>query len=253
MATVALPQTKAVKVRPPRQYDNYFFSAMAFLILVTVLVGFGRTYFLAGVFRAPLPSLIIHIHGAVFSSWILLLITQIGLVSAGRVDIHRRLGLAGFGLACLMTVLGVLAASNALARGFAPPGSGFDPRTFYAIPIVDMLVFAALVFFAYRARFNPAAHKRLILIATISIMDAPTGRPPFAAITAHPFLGSTFVAIFLLLLMAYDLWSTRKVHRATIWASLFVLIAQQLQVPLGNTAAWHAFATWAQTLARSSH
>ena len=39
---------------------------MAFLILVTVLVGFGRTYFLAGVFRAPLPSLIIHIHGAVF-------------------------------------------------------------------------------------------------------------------------------------------------------------------------------------------
>jgi hypothetical protein len=121
---------------------------MAFLILVTVLVGFGRTYFLAGVFRAPLPSMISHIHGAVFSSWILLLITQIGLVSAGRVDIHRRLGLAGFGLACLMVVLGVLAASNALARGFAPPGSGFDPRTFYAIPIVDMLVFAALVFFA---------------------------------------------------------------------------------------------------------
>jgi hypothetical protein len=250
MATVALPRNTAQKSLPAREYDNYFFSGMALLILATVLVGFARTYFLAGVFRAPLPSLIIHIHGAVFSSWILLLIAQTALVTAGRVDIHRRLGLLGFGLACLMVTLGVLAATNSLARGFSPPGSPFDPKTFYAIPIVDMLVFATLVFFAYRARFNPAAHKRLILIATISLMDAPTGRPPFAAITAHPFLGSTFVAIFLLLLVAYDLWSTRKVHRATLFAGLFVLIAQQLQVPLGNTAAWHTVATWAQTLAR---
>lgn len=252
MATVALQPT-AQKFETNRQYDNYFFSAMALLILATVVVGFARTYFLAGIFRAPLPNLLIHIHGAVFSSWILLLITQTALVSAGRVDIHRRLGLVGFGLACLMVTLGVLAASNSLARGFSPPGSPFDPKTFYAIPIVDMVVFATLVFFAYRARFNPPAHKRLILIATISIMDAPTGRPPFAAITAHPFLGSTFVAIFLLLLVGYDLWSTRKIHRVTTWASLFVLIAQQLEVPLGSTAAWHAFATWAQTLARASH
>ena len=252
MATVALPRTTR-KLETNRQYDNCFFSTMAFLILATVFIGFARTYFLAGVFRAPLPSLLIHIHGAVFSSWILLLITQTALVSTGRVDLHRRLGLAGFGLACLMVILGVLAASNSLARGFSPPGSPFDPKTFYAIPIVDMVVFATLVFFAYRARFNPSAHKRLILIATVSLMDAPTGRPPFAAITNHPFFGSTFVAIFLLLLVAYDLWSAHKVHRATIWASLFVLIAQQLQVPLGNTAAWHTFATWAQTLARASH
>jgi len=253
MATVALPRSKPEALGTARNYDNYFFAAMALLILATVFVGFARTYFLAGVLRAPLPSLIIHIHGAVFSSWILLLIAQTALVTAGRVDIHRRLGLLGFGLACLMVTLGVLAASNSLARGFSPPGSPFDPKTFYAIPIVDMLVFATLVFFAYRARFTPAAHKRLILIATISLMDAPTGRPPFAAVTAHPFLGSTFVAIFLLLIVAYDLWSTRKVHRATICAGLFVLIAQQLQIPLGNTAAWHTFATWAQTLARSSH
>ena len=253
MATVALPQTKSIKLRPSRQYDNYFFSAMALLILITVFVGFARTYFLAGVFRAPLPALIIHIHGAVFSSWILLLIAQISLVSAGRVDIHRRLGLVGFGLACLMVTLGVLAASNSLARNFSPPGSGFDPRTFYAIPIGDMLIFATLVFFAYRARFNPAAHKRLILIATISLMDAPTGRPPFTVITGRPFFDSTFVVIFVLLLVAYDLWSTRKVHRATIWAGLFVVIAEQLRVPFGNTTGWHSFATWAQTLARGPH
>jgi hypothetical protein len=253
MATVALPRSKPEIRATNRNFDNYFFSAMALLILATVFVGFARTYFLAGVLRAPLPSLIIHIHGAVFSSWILLLIAQISLVSAGRVDIHRRLGLAGFGLACLMVTLGVLAASNSLARNFAPPGSGFDPRTFYAIPLADMVIFATLVFFAFRARFNPSAHKRLILIATVALLDAPTGRPPFTVITARPFFDSVFVWAFLLLLVAYDLWSLRKVHRATIWAGAFVVVMEQLRVPIGNTAVFHAFATWAQTLARSSH
>jgi hypothetical protein len=226
---------------------------MALLILATVFTGFARTYFLAGVFRAPLPNLLIHIHGAVFSSWILLLIVQIALVSAGRVDIHRRLGLAGFGLACLMVILGVLAASNALVRGFAPPSSGFDPRTFYAIPMGGMVMFSTLVFFAFRARFNPAAHKRLILIATITLTDAATGRPPFAVITNRPFVDMIFIYFFLLLIVAYDLWSTRRVHRATIWAGAFVVVVGLVRVPIGNTAVWHTFATWAQTLARSSH
>jgi hypothetical protein len=226
---------------------------MALFILITVVVGFARTYFLAGVFRAPLPNVLIHIHGAAFSCWILLLITQTLLVSAGRIDIHRRLGLAGFGLACLMVVLGVLAASNSLARGFAPPGSGFDPRTFYIIPLADMGMFAVLIFFAFRARFNPSAHKRLILIATIGLMDAPTGRPSFAVITNRPFFDSIFIWIFLVMMVAYDLWTMRKVHHATLWAGLFVVIVGLIRVPLGMTAGWITFAAWAQNVARSFH
>ena len=93
-AAVAHPSnpTKPSIGLPGRRYDHLFFSAMALLILATVFVGFARTYYLAGVFHAPLPSLIIHLHGAAFSCWILLLVTQTSLVSAGRVDIHRRLG-----------------------------------------------------------------------------------------------------------------------------------------------------------------
>ena len=75
-----------------RRFENLFFSGMAVLTLATVFVGFARSYYLAGVFKAPLPSLIIHIHGVVFSSWVLLLLAQPSLVAAGRVDLHRRLG-----------------------------------------------------------------------------------------------------------------------------------------------------------------
>jgi hypothetical protein len=65
-----------------------FFSGMAVVSLIAVLVGFARTYFLAGVFRAPLPNMLIHIHGAVFTLWIILFVSQIGLVTARRLDLH---------------------------------------------------------------------------------------------------------------------------------------------------------------------
>ena len=249
MATVAAHVGDTVKVQPGppgRRYDHYFFSGMALLLLATVFLGFARTYYLAGVFHAPLPALIIHVHGAVFSAWILLLVTQTSLVAAGRVDIHRRLGIAGFLLACLMIVLGVLAATNALVRSSNPPG--VDGKTFYIVPITDMLIFGVLVFFAFRARFNPAAHKRLILIATIGLMIAAIARWPFTAVQGKPLVATLFTYVFLLLLVAYDLWSTRKIHRATLWASTFLILVQQIRFPIGQTAAWHAFATWAQSL-----
>ena len=77
---------------PGRRFDHIFFSGMALLMLVTVFIGFAPTYYLAGVFHAPLPNLLIQVHGAAFSCWILLLVAQTSLASAGRVDIHRRLG-----------------------------------------------------------------------------------------------------------------------------------------------------------------
>ncbi|HYY71985.1 MAG TPA: hypothetical protein VE778_00180 [Candidatus Bathyarchaeia archaeon] len=62
--------------------DKYFFPGMSLLMLASVFFGFARSYFLAGVFAAPLPNWLIHLHGAAFSSWILLLIAQTSLVAA---------------------------------------------------------------------------------------------------------------------------------------------------------------------------
>jgi FtsH-binding integral membrane protein len=211
-----------------------------------VFLGFAHSNYLAGMFHAPLPSAIIHVHGALFSSWILFLLAQTTLVAAERTDIHRRIGIAGFLLACLMVIVGVWAGTNALARNFAPPG--VDAKTFYVIPITDMLVFGALVFFAYRARFGSAAHKRIIIIATVALMIAAIARWPFPLLLGNPLAAALVSYLFLLMLMAYDLWSTHKIHRATIWASVFLIFVQQVRFPIAQTAAWHAFATWAQNL-----
>ena len=233
---------------PGRRYDHLFFSGLALLLLASVFVGFARSYYLAGVFRAPLPSRIVHLHGAAFSCWILLLVLQTSLVFAGRVDIHRRLGIAGFLLAVLMVVLGVLAATDSLVRAAGPPGS--DPKYFYIIPLTGMLIFGTLIFFAFRARFNPPEHKRLIIIATICLTVAAIARWPLPIVLGNPPRAMLFSYLFLLMLVAYDLWSTHKVNRATIWASVFVVLLQQISMPIGRTGVWHSFASWVQSVAR---
>src|ERR1017187_8220593 len=99
MATVVARPSNPTKLSiavPGRRYDHVFFSGMALVMLATVFVGFAHTYYLAGVFHAPLPSPIVHLHGAAFSCRIRLLVAQTSLVSAGRLDIHRRLGIAGY-------------------------------------------------------------------------------------------------------------------------------------------------------------
>lgn len=256
--------TTDVVSRPPstglagRRFDNVFFSAMALLILATVFIGFAHSYYLAGIFRAPLPSPIVHIHGAAMSCWILLFITQICLVSAGRVDIHRRLGIAGFLLACLMVVLGAWVATAQLVRHAADP-TRTDAKLIdivYIVALTDLLIFATLIFFAFRTRSNPAAHKRLILIATIALTQAAIGRWPVAivhnasVVAAWPFLSFFVQFAFLLPVVAYDLWSTRRIHRATLWASAFLVSLQVIKIPIGLTNAWHAFATWVMSVAR---
>lgn len=251
MATIAARpsgETATARSLPGRRFDHLFFTSTALLMLATVFAGFARTYFLAGVFRAPLPSLIIHLHGAAFSCWILLLVTQTSLVSTGRVDFHRRLGVAGFLLGCLMVVLGPLAATDSLVRGAGPVGR--DTNAFYLIPLTDILIFATLLLLAFRARRDSPTHKRLIYVATTALLIAAIARLPFAfSERLHP-QSEALSWIFLLILAGYDLWSTRRIHRATLWASAFLIFVQLIRIPISRTELWHHFATWVLNAAR---
>jgi hypothetical protein len=144
MSTDAQMVIKSEHAPAKRRYERYFFSGMAWLIFGTVFLGFAKTYFLAGIFRAPLPSWVIHVHGAAFTSWVLLLIVQTSLVSTGRTDIHRRLGMFAFGLACVMVGLGVMAGTDLLRRNGAAMGAG--AKAFYAATLGDMVIFGTLVY-----------------------------------------------------------------------------------------------------------
>lgn len=89
---------------------------MVFILLATMLVGFARSYYLAGMLHAPLPSRVIHTHAVVFTGWLPLFAVQVSLAAAHRVHLHRRLGIVGFLLACAMVVSGFLAGADTLKR-----------------------------------------------------------------------------------------------------------------------------------------
>jgi len=238
-----------------RTYENLFFSGMAGVFLVFVFIGFARTYYLAGLFRAHLPNLLVHIHGAVYSTWVLLLIAQTSLVAAHRVDLHRRLGMLGFGLAGLMVVLGLLVSADQLARHTANPGAETveEVRAFYAVPIGAMLMFATFVYLGYRNRFDPTVHKRLMLFTSLSILDAAFDRWPIFDPYSLPVVNLMCYVPLILLLMGYDWWSTGRVQRVTLWSSAFLIIVQQARHIIGHTAWWQSFAAWVGTHTPSFH
>ena len=145
MTAMAASSSVVRPYRAHRSADRIFFSLMPLLMLAAVLFGFAKTYFLAGMVAAPLPNKLIHVHGAAFTLWMVLLIVQTGLIATHHVQWHRKLGVAGFGLAVLMVVLGLTSAVNALHRGRGP--LGLDPLTFFVIPLSDMVLFSVFTFF----------------------------------------------------------------------------------------------------------
>ena len=225
----------------PKSVERAFYSGMAILMCICVFIGFSPTYFQAGMMRAPLPSPILHIHGAVFTLWMLLFVVQAALISARRVQWHRSLGIVAFCLPPIMIVLGVIAAIDALHRGVQI--GPLDPSVSSAIPLIGIVGFTIVIYASWRARRRPDAHKRLILIATISLVAAAFGRFPWSRIGLPPAAGAiTGTAILLLILVLYELITLRRVHRSTMWAAPVVLASIALAVPIGMTPAWHAFA-----------
>ena len=212
---------------------------MAIATAIAVLVGFAPTYYLRPRFLpTPLPFYL-HAHGVVFSSWIAFFIAQVTLVAVRRTDVHRKLGWAGASLAALMVIVGVTAAILSGRRDVAA-GQEDAALTFLTIPLFSMVVFPVLVASAVYFRRQPETHKRLMLLATISILDAPLARWPGAPSS----IGQIYVLVdlFIVAAIVYDLISRRRVSPAYLWGGLLIVAGQWSRDVVGQTEAWHAIA-----------
>jgi hypothetical protein len=235
MATMVSRPSKA-------RIDDCYFTGMSVVILGIVLLGFARTYYLAGALHAPLPSVIIHIHAVVFSSWIVLLLAQTSLVTVGRADWHKKVGILGAILAVLMVVLGLAAAIDTQTRHTTIPG--IDPPGILAIQFAELAVFAFLVTKGIGARREGPAHKRLMLLATITLMGPAINRWPFAFLLRFPPATGLIIDVLLLGLIAFDYLTRRKIHRVTIWGSLLIFIAVPCALSLSHLPFWLHFTGW---------
>jgi len=198
--------------------DRNFFLIFLVVCWLGVLMGFQPAVAkrLAGHADYPAP-LILQIHALAFSAWLLLLTAQIGLIRARRPQLHMRLGLVALGLIPLMAVSAFFSEVYSQRFRTAEP----DERAFFIIAIFYVIAFTSLASAAIAARKNPAAHKRLILLATTIIVGAAYGRwwgtglynlfgDGYGGMLVYTYAGTNLI---LLGALGYDLWSRGRLHK----------------------------------------
>ena len=229
--------------RQSKTRGHVFYVGMALAILITVFVGFSRTFYLRPYFQSESLILLLTVHGIVFSSWIALMIAQTTLVATKRIRTHMRLGIAGGVVAVLMILIGSL---TAIVRAKGPsPIPGVNSLTFLTIPLGDMLIFAILVGAAFYFRRRADTHKRLMLLASIAILPAAVARFPIGFIeTGGPLVFFGLSDLFILPLIIFDFVTRGRPHRATLLGGALIVISHPFRIVIGSTKAWLAFATW---------
>ena len=233
---VAHPPFAAVR----RRFLN-FYTGLPIAMALTVFVGFAPTYYMKTAFGTPALAPLYHVHGFLFTCWMLLLIAQPALVATGRTALHRRVGVVGGLLAAGMVVAALAVSIDLGRRGASPPG--VPPLVFLVVPLTTVVVFPMLIGAALLWRNRPQIHKRLMLIGSMELITAGFGRWPVVG-PLGPMAYFAATDLFVLALLVHDRATTGRFHRATLWGGLFLIASQPLRLMIGGTDTWQAFARW---------
>ena len=228
--------------------DRPFAAAIVAAIILVVLVGFSRSFFLMPLFGTKpawaAKEPIFYLHGTVFSLWFVLLAYQTFLIRQRSLRLHRKLGYCGAGLGAVVFLLGNYAALRAANRPGGFLGVPFPPEQFLAVPLIGMLLFAVFLTLAVVNRHNPASHKRFMLLASIDLLGAPVARLP-QMVPALPFWTDSIVySAFVVALGYWDLQTRGKLRPETIYGGPALVLLNFAAVPIGSTQPWQHFALW---------
>ena len=237
----------ATAARARLSAERRFYSWMAVMMIVVVLIGFAPSFYLRGIvpsYPRPNPSLppSVLLHGIVFTLWLLVFWAQTALLAAGRRDVHMRLGLFGMTLAVLIVPLMYLVAVWQVDRANQPPFTSALAWT--AIPLAAIPSYALLIWLGWTRRREAQVHKRAMLGAALILVGGPAiGRIPIAppTMTGHMILQALGCLLFLPLF-----WWDRKTLGRYHWATKlgFALAVVSAVVPdvLMTMPAWEKVA-----------
>jgi uncharacterized membrane protein YozB (DUF420 family) len=219
---------------------RFFFVVMASAVIVTVFAGFAPTFYLRAAFTQDRPmSVLLHVHGIVFSAWVGLFLVQTLLIARGSRRLHQRLGVLGAAVAAAMVMLVVAAMIEQLRRvnGFPPPALAL------ALSAFDIVVFAVLVGAALYSRRRPDWHKRFMLSATIVLLGAPMFRAVIHFLGAADMpkvsiVSTLLVDAFFLPCFAYDWLTRRRIHPAYVVGLVLILMDQVAQAVVVSWPPW---------------
>lgn len=205
--------------------DQSFYLFMSLLIAAIVVYGFsftvGRNLFHPAV---PRP-LILYVHAAVFSGWLVLLFLQSALVRARRVQWHRRLGWFGAALGVAIPVLGTSTAIT-MGRFNIAKLQSTHAESDLMIPLFDMVAFTTTFALAIYWRKKPEFHRRLVLVATCALSAAAFGRFPQWLLPAQLFYAG--VDALILLGVIRDLIVNGRIHPVYLYVLPAFIVGQSV-------------------------
>ncbi|WP_428408298.1 hypothetical protein [Hyphococcus sp.] len=199
---------------------KYYFSYVSAVTLALSVWGFSDNLFWnIGQPSNSDPKFVIH--GLFCLTWMIVFFLQANLVRTGNLRLHRKLGVAGFIAAIGVTVTTLYV--------FAAVWKGWDAMS----PLVKanrllLPSYSALVLLAILNRGRSDWHKRLILIATLYMLEPILSRafdplePLMAGLTDSQI--DFYWWIFFVLvwnglfasLFAYDFLTQKRIHQVTI-------------------------------------
>ena len=234
-----------------RAGETNFYFYMALSCAAVAFIGFAPTYWIPAASKTLKVNPVVHLHGALFFSWSLFLVYQTWLASSGRVARHRSVGMIGVSFATAMTIFGTLVAINAMKEA-AAIGMRNEGIAFSIVPLSGIAFFAAAFTVAVVYVRKADVHKRLMMLAAISILDAAIARwfltflappgavgPPPVAVAIPP----AIVAYLLVVVaMVFD-WRTRgRPHPVYVIGGTLLLALKLLNLPISMSQTWQSFA-----------
>jgi hypothetical protein len=241
----------------PRPLVSKFYVTMAAIFAAIAFGGFFGTYWLQVARGTFTGSPTIHLHGLLFSLWTLFFLSQALLVANRRLKTHRAWGLFGISLATAMLFTGLAVAIQGLQLRLEA-GYGDAARAFTIVPVSAVLMFAGFVVAAILNLRRPEWHKRFMLVATTSLLQAAIARFFFLAATGggagmrpglgppqpieNTMVGGMIVELLVVAAIIHD-WRTHgRVHAAYLWGLGVMLAVHWLRPVVGYSETWYRIA-----------
>ena len=266
MAVAATPQAgqkeaSASEITFTNVVDRWVYVFMAVLFIAIVFTGFipeslSKIAAVGAGERPPFP-LVLHFHAALMGSFLVLLLAQTVLAASGRLEFHRRLGIAAAMLAPALVVVGFVLVPTMYHQVWngmqmAPPGAqaGMQEllRLLNNIMLAQIRVgvfFPIFILIAFLARKSDAGlHKRMMFLAIAPALAAAFDRMLWIPQTMpdSPLSTNLYVLLAVSPMFIWDLVRTRKVHTA-YWIWLGFMVPSSILIhSLWGSSWWQATA-----------
>jgi hypothetical protein len=199
--------------------------------------------------------MIVHVHAIATTLWLLTATALVLLVETGNVRLHRRLGWFAAGYAALVLVIAPWSELSWQALNLKTPGA--LPPEFLSIAFSGVFCMAVLLPCGILLRRNSAAHRRVLILATICISDAGFSRLMSLFFHAPTGFAGTYLfyeggnVLLIVLMFLWD-WKRKRMMKQFLWASCLVIAVGFTATGLYFNGTWQSISrSWLEWWARN--